>query len=141
MAIAQFCGQWAWVIAPWFWVIIYDPELFESAESATRELSVYVAIVCTVIAIIPALLVKTESTENDENLQPINSKNLGKAANNIITSFVAAYQNKPFRKLCIATFLIFNTFQTIAAFSFFIIVLIISLSTDSCIPCIGYPPI
>ena len=59
MAIAQFCGQWAWVIAPWFWVIIYDPELFESAESATRELSVYVAIVCTVIAIIPALLVKT----------------------------------------------------------------------------------
>ena len=74
------------------------------------------------IAIIPALLVKTESTENDENLQPINSKNLGKAANNIITSFVAAYQNKPFRKLCIATFLIFNTFQTIAAFSFFIIV-------------------
>ena len=63
MAIAQFCGQWAWVIAPWFWVIIYDPELFESAESATRELSVYVAIVCTVIAIIPALLVKTKSTE------------------------------------------------------------------------------
>ena len=35
---------------------------------------------------------------------------------------MAAYQNKPFRKLCIATFLIFNTFQTIAAFSFFIIV-------------------
>ena len=31
MAIAQFCGQWAWVIAPWFWVIIYDPTLFESA--------------------------------------------------------------------------------------------------------------
>ena len=122
MAIAQFCGQWAWVIAPWFWVIIYDPVLFESAESATRELSVYVAIVCTVIAIIPALLVKTKSTEGDETLQPINSKNLGKAANNIITSFVAAYQNKPFRKLCIATFLIFNTFQTIAAFSFFIIV-------------------
>ena len=30
--------------------------------------------------------------------------------------------NKPFRKLCIATFLIFNSFNTIAAFSFFIIV-------------------
>ena len=80
MAIAQFCGQWAWVIAPWFWVIIYDPSLFESAESATRELSIYVAIVCTVIAIIPALLVKTESTENEKNLVPINSENIGNAA-------------------------------------------------------------
>jgi len=122
MAIAQFCGQWAWVIAPWFWVIIYDPSLFESAESATRELSIYVAIVCTVIAIIPALLVKTESTENEKNLVPINSENIGNAAKSIYVSSLAALRNKPFRKLCIATFLIFNTFQTIAAFSFFIIV-------------------
>ena len=51
--------------------------IVESTESATRELSVYVAIVYC-IAIIPALLVKTESTENDE-IEPINSKNLGKA--------------------------------------------------------------
>ena len=25
MAVAQFIGQWAWVVAPWFWVILYDP--------------------------------------------------------------------------------------------------------------------
>ena len=31
--------------------------------------------------------------------------------------------------------------NTASGISFFIIVLIISLSTDSCIPCIGYPPI
>ncbi len=24
MAVAQWIGQWAWVIAPWFWVIMYD---------------------------------------------------------------------------------------------------------------------
>ena len=40
----------------------------------------------------------------------------------IIKGFKEAYNNKPFRKLCIATFLVFNSFQTIAAFSFFIIV-------------------
>jgi GPH family glycoside/pentoside/hexuronide:cation symporter len=27
MAVAQWIGQWAWVIAPWFWVVMYDPEL------------------------------------------------------------------------------------------------------------------
>ena len=36
--------------------------------------------------------------------------------------FKEALQNKPFRKLCIATFLVFNAFNTVAAFSFFIIV-------------------
>ena len=36
--------------------------------------------------------------------------------------FKDAFNNKPFRKLCVATFLVFNSFQTIAAFSFFIIV-------------------
>ena len=28
MAISQWIGQWAWVIAPWFWVIMYDPAWF-----------------------------------------------------------------------------------------------------------------
>ena len=40
----------------------------------------------------------------------------------ILTGFKEAFLNVPFRRLCIATFLIFNSFNTIAAFSFFIIV-------------------
>ena len=36
MAVAQWIGQWAWVIAPWFWVIMYDPSWFDSADVATR---------------------------------------------------------------------------------------------------------
>ena len=37
MAIAQWIGQWAWVIAPWFWVFMYDEGWFPTAEAATRE--------------------------------------------------------------------------------------------------------
>ena len=37
MAIAQWIGQWAWVIAPWFWVIMYDTDWFPSADEAARE--------------------------------------------------------------------------------------------------------
>lgn len=48
MAIAQFIGQWAWVIAPWFWVVLYDPSWFpEGADQGVRELSIWVAIPCT----------------------------------------------------------------------------------------------
>ena len=122
MAIAQWIGQWSWVLAPWIWVIIYDQTLFASAEAGTRDLSIYIGIVCTILALVPAVFVKSKSTLDDTNLTPINAQNIGNSVVNIFVAFKDAYLNKPFRKLCIATFLIFNSFQTIAAFSFFIIV-------------------
>lgn len=122
MAVAQWIGQWAWVIAPWFWVIIYDPNFFVNAESGTRELSIYVGIVCTLLAMVPAFFINSKSTLNDDNLKPITASNLKSSFGDILKGFKDAFNNKPFRKLCVATFLVFNSFQTIAAFSFFIIV-------------------
>ena len=122
MAVAQWIGQWAWVIAPWFWVIFYDPEWFDSAEDGARKVSIFVGIICTILATIPAIFVRSKSTLNDSTLTPLNFKYLSNNLGKIFSSFRYALLNKPFRKLCIATFLIFNSFNTIAAFSFFIIV-------------------
>ena len=49
MAIAQWIGQWAWVIAPLFWIIMYDPEWFNFGRNAVRELAIWVAIPCAVL--------------------------------------------------------------------------------------------
>jgi len=122
MAIAQFIGQWAWVIAPWFWVILYDPEWFDSADAGCRELSIWVAIGCTLLALVPAVFIKSESTLDKTDFIPINSSNMTKSVKEIFNGFRDAFGMKEFRKLCIATFLVFNSFNTIAAFSFFIIV-------------------
>jgi GPH family glycoside/pentoside/hexuronide:cation symporter len=121
MAVAQWIGQWAWVIAPWFWVIMYDPEWFESAEVATRTLAVWVGVIFAICAIIPGLFIKSKSTL-DEDHSPLNFKNIGNSLKEIGQGFVTAFKMKPFRKLCIATFLVYNAFMTIASFSFFIIV-------------------
>ena len=122
MAISQFIGQFAWVIAPWIWVIIYDPAIFIDPETGTRQLSIIIGIVCTIFAITPAIFIRSQSTLNDDHLIPVSRENIGKSFKNIFVIFKDAYKNIPFRKLCIATFLVFNSFQTIAAFSFFIIV-------------------
>ncbi len=121
MAVAQWIGQWAWVIAPWFWVIMYDKGWFESADVATRELAVWVGIICMLFAMVPAIFLKSKSTLN-ENYSPLTLKNIGGSLRGIINGFKEAFGSKPFRQLCIATFLVFNAFNTIAAFSFFIIV-------------------
>lgn len=121
MAVAQWIGQWAWVIAPWFWVIMYEQKWFPSAEVATRQLAVYVGIVCMIFAMVPAIFLKSKSTLN-ENYSPLTVKNIGGGFKEIILGFKEAFKSKPFVKLCISTFFIFNAFNTIAAFSFFIVV-------------------
>lgn len=122
MAISQFIGQWAWVIAPWFWVIMYDPKWFVNADTATRTLAIWVGVGCMLLAMMPAIFVKSKSTKNDETLKPLTFKTIGGSLKEILLSFKEAFINKPFRKLCIATFLIFNAFNTVAGFTFFIVV-------------------
>ena len=122
MAVAQFIGQWAWVIAPWFWVIMDDKNFFESGEVAVRELAIWVGIICMVFAMIPAIFIKSKSTLN-EKYDSITFKNILKSLHTIfILNFGQALKIKAFRKLCVATFLIFNAFNTVAAFTYFIIV-------------------
>ena len=121
MAIAQFIGQWAWVIAPLFWIIMYDESWFPSADIAVKELAIWVAIPCAICAMVPAIFIKSNSTL-DEDYEPLNSANIGNSLMKIFESFVAAFKIKEFRKLCGATFLIFNAFNTVAALTFFVIV-------------------
>ncbi len=121
MAVAQWIGQWAWVVAPWFWVVMYDPEWFPTAEVATRELAIWVGLICMLFAMVPAIFIKSKSTLN-ENYSPLTLRTIGSSLKEIILGFKEAFKSPPFRKLCIATFFIFNAFNTIAAFSFFIVV-------------------
>jgi glycoside/pentoside/hexuronide:cation symporter, GPH family len=122
MAISQWIGQWAWVIAPWFWVVMYDPKWFPNADTATRTLAVWVGISCMILAMMPAIFIKSKSTKHDHTLKPLTYKTIGGSLKEILISFKEAFSNKPFRKLCIATFLIFNAFNTVAGFTFFIVV-------------------
>ena len=122
MAISQWIGQWAWVIAPLFWIIMYDENWFPSADVAVRELAIWVAMPCALCAIVPAIFIKSKSTL-EEDYEPLNTANIGNSLKKIfLESFYEAFKIKEFRKLCGATFLIFNAFNTVAALTFFVIV-------------------
>jgi GPH family glycoside/pentoside/hexuronide:cation symporter len=122
MAVSQWMGQIAWMIAPWFWVIIYDPSLFDSAPEGARTLSIWVGALCMVLGILPALFNKEMIVPNKDKMADLSMKELGANAKEFIVGIKLTLKNKPFVKLCGATFFVFNGFQTIAQFSFFIIV-------------------
>lgn len=122
MAIAQWIGQWAWVIVPWFWIIIYDKNWFVTPESGARQLSVWVAIICMLCAMVPAFFIKAKSTLNETSFKAIGIKNIGSIFTNLVHDITEAFKIKDFRKLCFSTFFTFNAFNTVAQFTFFIIV-------------------
>lgn len=121
MATSQLIGQLAWVIAPWFYVLMYNTNLFPlGMVSAVRNLSLYVALGSAILAAVPAFFIPSKSTLN-ENYSPIDLKGILGSFGEIKEGLKASVEIKPFRNICIATFLIFNAFQTTAGFSYFII--------------------
>ena len=122
MAFSNTMGQIAWMIVPWFWVVIADPQIYATQDVGVRELSLIVGSLCIVLGILPAIFCKGIDASNMENRKEITFKTLAKNLKELWSSIVEVSKNKPFVKLCGATFLVFNGFQMVAAFSVYIIV-------------------
>ena len=122
MGIANSVGQISWMIVPIFWVLIANKDLFDSQADGVRTLSIFVGFACLFFGILPAIFCK-ENDVSDANSKAnltlkdlvVNMKILAKTMKNMT-------KNIPFMRLCGATFLVFNGFQMVASFSYFIIV-------------------
>ena len=97
MAVAQWIGQWAWVIAPWFWIVLYDPNWFESATEGARTLSIWVGLICMGLAIVPAVLCRSDDNSHEEK-EAIGS--LSDTFNDLWRGVLITLANKPFQKVC-----------------------------------------
>jgi len=122
MAFSQTIGQIAWMIVPWFWVIIANPNLFESQAVGVRHLSIIVGGICILLGVMPALFCKEVDQSNLTNRAKISFSTIFENLKDLFRGIAQISKNKQFVKLCGATFLVFNGFQMVASFSYFIIV-------------------
>jgi len=122
MAFSQIVAQIAWMVVPWFWVLIADPNIFETQAIGVQQLSVIVGAICIVLGLLPAIFCKGIDSSHMENRKEITFKTMFSNVKDLFQGIVQVSKNKPFMKLCGATFLVFNGFQMVASFSFFIIV-------------------
>ena len=148
MAFANTIGQVAWMLVPWFWVVIADPTVFPISEetlaaigemglqgdellkvtneklqaTGVRNLSLLVGVGCAILGVLPAFFCKGIDAGKMEHRKEISTKTLSSSFRELFQGIKEVSKNKPFMKLCGATFLVFNGFQMVASFSFFIIV-------------------
>lgn len=122
MGFSQTVSQLAWMIVPWFWVLVADPNLFSSQAEGVRILSIIVGIACAVLGILPAIFCKEVAAAHIENQAELTWKNTFNNLTKLFKDVKNMTKNVPFMRLCGATFLVFNGFQMVASFSIFIIV-------------------
>ncbi len=122
MSFANSMGQIAWIIVPWLYVIIPDSNTFNTQTEGVRTMALIVGAMTIFFGILPALFTKGIKLANMGNRQKITFKTLSSNMKELFAGIVQVSKNKPFMKLCGATFLVFNGFQLVAAFGVFIIV-------------------
>lgn len=122
MAIAQTMGQIAWMVVPWFWALVADPDLFPTQAEGIRTISLIVGGACIFLGIIPGFFCKGIDDSKLKNRAEMSFRSIGKNLKALWKNIVAIFDNKPFLQLCGTTFLVFNGFNLVAGFAFYIIV-------------------
>ncbi len=115
---SNFIAQFAWVIAPWFFKIMDNKNMFTDIVHGGRVLAIGIGAFIIIGGMLPAIFIK-------ERFGDIPKPERGKGAWNVtkdfFKGFAVTFKNGPFVKLCAVTFLIFNGFMLASAFSAYVI--------------------
>ena len=122
MGVQNFFGNIAYMISPYFLAIMYLP-VFGDVVTGAGYLAMVIAAVVICLGILPAIFLR-------ERFKDVAAEESGAQAGssvvrvlkNFLRGFGKTLSFKPFLKLCVATFLVFNGFILIAAFQSYVII-------------------
>ncbi|MEM8681978.1 MAG: MFS transporter [Pseudomonadota bacterium] len=126
MGVQNFIGNIAYMISPYFLAIMYASS-FENEVQGASYLAIGIAVVVIVLGVMPAIFLRERFKHTAADADPgAPAESLGRAiarnTKSFLSGFLLTLKFKPFRKLCIATFLVFNGFILIAAFQSYVII-------------------
>lgn len=127
MGVQNFIGQLAYVVSPWFLWIMTNKSWFPDPATGARGLSIGIAIVTVGVGILPAIFLRERFKHIAEAEKSGVARESGAAAlrrnlAEFFHGFATTLRSKPFRKLCTATFLVFNGFIMISSFQLYVII-------------------
>ena len=122
MGVQNFIGNIAYMISPYFLAIMYLP-MFGDVVTGAGYLALIIAVVVVCLGILPAIFLRerfkdvaaAEAAEKEGN-------GFGRVIVDFFRGFGKTLKFKPFLKLCVATFLVFNGFILIASFQPYVII-------------------
>ena len=121
MGTQNFIGQSAYMISPYFLAIMYSERLFDNVVDGAAGLALIIAAVVIAIGVLPAIFLRERFAIDPANDAP-RQHTFFDNMRDFFKGFATSLKSKPFLKLCVATFLVFNGFILIAAFQSYVII-------------------
>ncbi len=129
MGVQNFIGQSVYLVTPWLLLMMQHEGWFDSMADGAAGLAIVIGLITIAIGILPAIFLRERfqgiAAQAHEGEQP---GRLGMAAviarnlKEFFVGFLTTLRSRPFLKLCVATFLVFNGFIMVAAFQFYVII-------------------
>ena len=120
MGTSNFIGQTAYLIAPYFLAIMHNEGLFDDVVDGAAGLGVVIGAVVLVVGVLPAIFLRERyhfAQEDDDTARPGLLDNVKR----FFHGFITTLRFRPFQKLCLATFLVFNGFILVAGFQPYVV--------------------
>ncbi len=121
MGVQNFLGQIAYLLAPWFlWFMTYRP-WFRDQLAGASTLAVLVGVAAAGLGVLPALLLRERFAASDGG-GPAGGGGVAAKVKGFMRGMRSTLACRPFLKLCLATFLVFNGFMLISSFQSYVII-------------------
>ncbi len=128
MGMQNFVSQLAYVISPWFLAIMQYQPLFDDMVAGAAGLAIAVGVVTAAIGVLPAIFLRERfgaepASPAGAALDAASARHrLLHSMADFLQGFVTTVRFRPFLKLCVATFLVFNGFILVSAFQSYVII-------------------
>jgi GPH family glycoside/pentoside/hexuronide:cation symporter len=122
MGVQNFIGNIAYMISPYFLAIMYLP-MFGDVVTGASYLAIVIAVVVICVGILPAIFLRERFADiATSDSADKKGSGIGHVVLDFFRGFRTSLRFKPFLKLCVATFLVFNGFILIASFQPYVII-------------------
>jgi len=127
MGVQNFIGQLAYVIAPWFLLIMQSERLFDGMVDGAAGLAIVIGICVMAIGVLPAIFLRERvtvvaATESVAAEKRAGGSSLMGSIAGFLHGFKVTLKSRPFLNLCAATFLVFNGFILISSLQSYVII-------------------
>ena len=117
MGVQNFVANIAFIIGPWFLVIMTNPEWFRNQMAGARFLALAICVTTIVLGVLPAIFLRERVPTGGADAE---GGSFGESVMEFLRGLWQTIRTGPFLVLCIATFLIFNSFILISNFQFWV---------------------
>ena len=117
MGVQNFVANIAFIIGPWFLVIMTNPEWFRNQMEGARFLAMAICVTTIALGVLPAIFLRERVPTGGGEEE---GGGFGASVMEFLRGLGQTVKTGPFLMLCIATFLIFNSFIMISNFQFWV---------------------